>query len=692
MRPLLRRWRTTLYMLSGNTLDRSGPEDIHVPELYKAQETLVPRIEEAILERDPWFRVVARKKTDRNTIRTREAFYDWMFDQAKVRDTVQPAARNMLVCQAAVWYAQWERRVQRVTVRTEKKEWKDGRLKRSVQKKVKDAVTYFGPRVHLVDPFDFIIDTKATTAQDAVYVGHRAWVTVDEIRRMGRQFGWVNIGDELDAKSNTRSDYQTRHYSWPRDPTAIAGSGDNIQAKDGRPGKIELTVLYMRWDAHGDGDYRDYQFIMSGGKLIHEVRLNQHDNEMRPYAVARAAQNGHEFYGIGPFDNAVRLNQHLDRYHQIFLRSAEVAACPMVFAEEDSDLPDSLYKVQPFSVFKGTGAVRFTSIPDGVLNAAPLVLGALTRNIEETVGAFKIQMGQDLSGSTATEATLSLQEGNRRTAGLKRSMGNGLGQLLDIFARMARQHAFEDIEFPVLGKRALDLKRDHTKISPADLIDDVQFEIVGLHSMRTNGMKGTGLQMFGNTMAPFIMANPQAVDQTRLMHKFASEFISPEDADDIVKVPTPLDQLRSQEEENEGLINGAEIEVDEDDPHEDHIEKMADLYQRAIDPESEMHIDVRRVVIQHRMQHLYLLQRRQAQDAVQERRTPKPGEDLPPEAGGMPGPTGESPKAGGMSDAMSQLSGSPGGQTQGETPGPPAPGKQPRPGRAKRPVSQSDNA
>lgn len=690
MRALFRRWRVTLYMLAGNTLDRSGPEDIHVPELYKAVETLVPRIEEAIVERDPWFKIISRKPRDRRTAETVAAYMDWLFDQARIRETIQPAARNMLVCQSAVWYTRWETRVQRVTVRTERKEWKDGHLRRYVDKKVEDHVTYFGPKAHLVDPFDFIIDPKSTNAQDAVYVGHRSWMTIDDIRRLGKQYGWVNLGEELDAIGGARSDYQTRYYSWPRDPTSLTMLEDlQNRHTDGRPGKIEVTILYSRYDIDGTGDYRDYQFVISGGKVIHEVRLNQHDNERRPYAIARATNNGHEFHGIGPLDNAVRLNQHLDRYHQIFLRSAEVAACPMVFAEEDSDLPDSLYKVQPFSVFKGTGPVRFSSVPDGTLQAAPMVLGTLQRNIEETVGAFRIQMGQDQTGGTATEASLSLQEGNRRTRGLIRGLAGGLEQLLECFYHLTRQHSIADVEFPVLGKRALDLKRDHVTINPADLLDDVKFDLIGLHSLRTNGLKSTGLQLFGNAMAPFIMANPQAVDQTRLMHKFATEFIGPEDADEIVKVPTKIEDLNSQEEENEGLIQGTEIDVDPDDDHKAHLEVIEPLYQRALHDE-DMPVDVKGPIFLHRMQHVYALQRQQAQEAAEKKRMPQQ-EELPPEAGGQVGPSGQSPKAGGMSDAMSQLAGSPGGQTPGETPGPRDGSKQPRPGGAGRPMSQSDN-
>jgi len=266
-------------------------------------------------------------------------------------------------------------------------------------------------------------------------------------------------------------------------------------------------------------------------------------------------------------------------------------------------------------------------------------------------------------------------------------MAGGLGQLLELFYKLSRQHSIQDVEFPVLGKRAIDLRRDYAQLNPADLLDDVSFDLVGLHSLRTNGLKATGLQAFANSMAPFIMANPGVVNQPLLMHKFAHEFIGPDDADEIVRVPTPVERMRSQDEENEGLIQGTEIEVDDDDNHKEHMQKMEPLYQRALDPKDKMPWDVKRVVVQHYLGHLYGLQRKQAQEAVKQSRMPQQQEELPPEAGGTQGQSGSSPMAGGMSDAMTQL----GGQTSGENPGPADTRKSPRPGGAKRPMDQQSN-
>lgn len=104
-----------------------------------------------------------------------------------------------------------------------------------------------------------------------------------------------------------------------------------------------------------------------------------------------------------------------------------------------------------------------------------------------------------------------------------------------------------------------------------------------------------------------------------------------------------------------------------------------------------MHFDVRRVVLQHALQHTMAMDAKKARKQVMEQR--KPQVTAPEEAGGQPSRDGgkSSPMAGGMSNAMQDLADSPGGQTQGENPGPADMNKTSRTGTKRRPVNQTDN-
>ncbi len=556
----------------------------------------------------------------------------------------------------------------------------------------KDKIVYAGTKSILIDPLDFIIDTKKTNPQDALYVGHRAMLSVKQIRQYGKQFGWLHM-DEIEKGPTQQTNQNLDIYRWARDPTSLYGTMGGQAPSDSRPSVVEVVFLYALLSLDDGQTYDDYQIVMAAGRVILDLRVNPNDGQFRPYATWRATNNGHDFYGTGLFDNAIRINQHLDRSYQTFSRGAAIAGMPIAFAEEDSDMPDSLYKVRPLSVFKGVGPVRFTQIPDGFLRAAPLMTGMFKRDIEETVGAFRINMGQDDGGGTATEATISLQEGNRRMRSIVRAVAEGLEQMLLIFHKNNLQYSNEYIEFPVLGKRALDLRKTHMNMTPADLLEDVKFDLVGLHSMRTYGLRATGFQAVMNSFAPFIMAHPNEVDTLAMLHDGMSELIGPDDADRYVKMPTPIDRLRSQHEENEGLIAGSEIEVEEDDDHTAHMRDLQPLVVRPLDKESKMNPEVRRVIVQHYIQHDYYRKRQQAQEAVREKRQAATAAMVPPEAGGQQSPaTGRSsPQRGGMSNAMAELSTGPPGQAPMENPGPPDQRKYSRSGGAKRTTNQSQN-
>lgn len=690
MMPLMKLWRLITYQLAGNSLSRSSPEDVHVPELYKAMETIVPRIEEAVTERRPWFRVVPRRPLFRGGAEAIAGLVDWQFDQANIVSTIQPAIRSMLIYQVGIWHGRWEVRRRMKSVTTMEKTWEKELLVRKFSTERKEVIDYVGPAVDLVDPLDFIIHKRATDAQDAIYVGHRAYVSVDEVRRIGKQLGWINIGKELDGYVGKRSEWATQIYKDFRDPLERSSAQLDMALTKGRPGEIELTILYSRYDLEGNGKFIDCRIVTTCGQLLHEIGENNED--FRPYAIAHNARNGFSFYGTGHFDNAVRLNQHFDSWHQNFLRGAKMTASPMAFAEEDSEeLPESIYQIPPGHIFKGVGNVRFTSVPDGFIRSAPLVLQTMQRNIEEVVGSFRLNMGQDTNG-TATEATLSLQEGNRRTRGLVRGFGDGLGQLLQMFYRFNQKYHYDEVEYPVLGKRAFALHTDYVKVGPQHLLDDVKFDLVGLHSLRNNGLKAVGLNALVNGYTPFMVGNPN-VDTTVLLHKAASELIGPDDADEIVKMKTPPELLISQDEENEALVLGEHIEVNPDDHHDDHRKKLLPLFMAAMDPKSKMQKGVRMAVIEHWMNHGLYAERQRIQEQAMEDRQPTTQQPTAPEAGGTPAAngSGSSPRAGGFSDAIQQLADMPGGQVPMENPGPADSRKYGRSGRTGRTTNQTEN-
>lgn len=681
MGPLWRRWRATLWMLSGNTLDNVGPTDVHNPELYKIIETAVVRIEEAILERDPSFRVVGRRKLSEHTADVLAAYLDWQLDQSDVRSLVQPALRDMLVCQVAAWKIMWDRRIKRRLRRTYKAREPEanGDIKYDVSSEWVNEVDYDGPSARPVDPFDFIMDPQSTDPQTASYVGDRRLMTLDEILRYGELFGWSNLGAVKEAKQGKTLSPDHAHFcKWVRDPTSKYGVDNSQEKNTNRPPLYEVVSLWLRSDIFSDGDYQEIELVIVNGDICCLARQNITDKQIRPFAIARASKSGHELYSVGPMDNAVRLNQQLDRLTSIAYRSGELGAMPIGFAENDSELPDNVYKLRPGTILKDVGKITFAPISDGVTRTLPMLIGMVKSDIEETTGVYKIQMGQEASADTATQSTLAMQEGNRRMRAWARAFADQLKQALRIFHQLNQQFTIQKTPFRVIGKRAVILQREYLEIGPDTLLHDVDFEFVGMSALSNYGLKVTGMTTFVNAFAPFIQANPDKVNQLRMLHSAARELIGPSEADEYVAIPSDTSKLVPQAQENLALLQGAEIEIHEEDDDISHIKEMEPLYRLALDEDSDLPEAVRLNIIGHRVAHGFAAEKKAAQQKAMQNRQQAIAMATPVQAGTAPRPGGfQTPQ------------GRP-GQRQGENPGPPDQKKTPRTGGETRIQNQSE--
>lgn len=685
---LHQRWSITNHMLAGNTIDRAGPVDVHIPELYKMIETMVPRIEEVVIEQhDPWFRVKPRGESNVQKANSVAALYDYQLAQMQHRRGVQPGLRDMLVHQVVVEKIWWESRTELRPERRVEVAMDGLRPKYTINRPLKERLVYSGPKAKLVDPFDFVIDPKAHDAQDARFVGDRCYLSYYQLMAL-QEMGFLQNVEKLKDKRAHGSLFtpEIDYYKWSRSPIEQTSSDRTFYGQElaGQPGMFEVVELWGRYDLHGNGEHVEAVLTIANGDTVLRASENPNDYKHRPYAIGRVARNAHDFWGTGPLDNAVRLNQQLDRMNSIFLRAAEIAGCPMVFVEDDSELPDSLWKMRPFSIMKAVGKVTMTDVPDGMLQYAPVVLSYLTRQIEETVGVYKIEMGQQMNSGTATEASLSLAEGNRRMRGLVRAYTDMLDQKLKIMHWLNCQFLTDRVAFRVIGKRAKELGEDYLYFGPDSLLEDVDFEFVGITQLPTYGMRASALTQILTTAGPLIVQNPNRIDTVGIIHTLFETLVGQNEADRYVKPMPDSESRMAQQEENILLAQGVRIQVSPDDPHEMHEQEMRELFDAATQGKFEP--QTAKVVIEHYVGHQSAMARQREADAVREREAQQRRTLLAPEAGGLQDEEGgQPPPAGGIEADQMGLE-QVGGQRQGENPGPQDPNKN---GRAMRPSNQS---
>lgn len=680
---LRRRWRKIYFMLAGNSLEKRSPEDIHVPELATIVETMIPRIVEAIKQHDPWFSVFGRDHLDDAEAEALAGLFDYLLDQSGTDELVEPNVRNAVVTQFAMSKVWWRRSTCERVKRTVDKQIDEatGKTKYHITAKVVEEVDYNGIEHALIDPYDAIIDTSKTSAQRMLYVGDRQRMHKSNILAMGEQLGWQNLDKLSPGASGNQVDSRL-------------GDNDKYSRDPGRPWtetlnrsqltedtEHEVVCIYVRTALEPDRKIRDYEIVLVDGSIPMVVRRNTHDGQIRPYAINRVPRNGHSFFGTGVIDNSVRMNQYLDRLNAMALKAAEFGALPVGFAEQRSDLPDSLFKVSPGQMYSGVGNVRFMPVSEGSYRGCLELMNYTSRKIEEATGISKLQQGQDLTGGTATESTIALQEANRRLRSQIRSFGDWMKQVLVITANLARQCLDDKTTYRVLGKRASMLKSNYMSVEPDLLQHDIDFEIVGLRSLNSYGVRGAALQALGNLGMPIIAANPDRIDQVGFFYEVTSEMVGRDMADRFIRMPQKPELVVPADQENAMLLSGTEIEIHELDDHKDHAKQHLPLFNA-----------VRRgfikgpaavAIARHMLAHGQALEVQEARNRQMQQRQMA----APAEAGGDAGESGQSPVAGGFSP---QMGGSkPAGQS-GQNPGPPDEQKIRRPGRGQAASAQSE--
>ncbi len=598
--PLRRRWRIINHMLHGNSVANFWAlEELHVPELYKMLETMVPRIVDSIMDFDPPFTVVGRQRLDRAVEDILAAFLDYQMDEAKVRKILEPTVRCMLTYQFAAWKIDWERQFEwGVDVKIEEKHYPgqvnpEYHFTRNPRYKMK----FDGPRVRLIDPFDFLIDLSALDAQDALFIGDSHDATQNELLQKSELGLYKNVNKVWQTTPQNEDTNSVSYDKWAR---SVASKFDQHRRDPkGSPKIYRETELHCKFDLYGDGQEIDCILNVVNDAVCVRAIENFYDKKFRPYAIARAAKEGFDFFNVGPLDHAVRLNEELDQHRALWLEGAKLKVCPIIVTEDDSDLPESLFGIRPGSVLHAPGKITQLTV-SGNLEDVVMTEGTLRRDIEETVGSPRVWEGTGGGDAqTATEINRKIEEGNRRLKGYVRAFSDQIAESLQIIYFLNGQFITKKQQFHALGKAAKNLGK-YLNVNPMHFQHEIDFEFKGLASMHTMGLRASALANYLQIAFPWYQVVKPNVDVAALLQDFYRLTVGIRPEDEIIKIPTPLDQLVLPEEENMMLMGGNPVEVDPLDDYETHQPSHINFYEEH---KGKMTEEAKRATEEHIMNH-----------------------------------------------------------------------------------------
>lgn len=681
-----------------------GLNAVRSGELYKAVETIVPRVEEALLAYDPWFSVSPRKpdKSKRKAALVREAWHRYLLHQAKFDAVVQPALRCAVTYGFFALKTWWDVRYRKQVVRNRTEQPSRRGLPSSRSKpEFKDVLVYEGLSFRLVDPYRFFVDITNADPQRGLYVGDVCDMTKGQIRALGRMWGFENLEalDELRGGMKSATDIGTDHYRAMRrgDATGLGNALGMTKGK-GEPEVHEVTDFYCLWSPNDEEEEQEWVITLVDNNVVLRVQRNFHDDQHRPYAVARTAREGFDFFNVGPLDHALWMEKALNESLNLALKGHYLAVCPIAFAPPGSNLPESLWNEEPGQTFEAEGIQWFA--PPSTMDKQMVASQVFRTNIEELSGAPRIWEGSagSVEGGTATEVERKIQEANRRLKGLVRSVADGFRQLLEHGDALSSQFLTRRKGFKVLGKVGSTLGT-YSELGPEDFGDPVDFTFIGLDRLQNLGLRGTQLMSWAQLNGPlFETMHARGTFSPEEFGKESWRAIVGDDLDNkVIKAPQPLEDMMSQEEENLALLGGNEVPVHQADDDADHIREILAVFGVSEPRELETNAkylglapDVRRVFTVHLGAHINAIKMKQVAAAAAGKQNPAFNNAQPQQAEASmqeERPVGGKGRNGRTPDLLGETT----QQTPpGETPGPPRAQSMAMPDRAP-PVSQTAN-
>lgn len=381
--------------------DYPWQSNIFVPYPFSTVETLVPRL----TSQKPQIDVMPVEPEDSEKAKVMNDLIDFQWVNMNAHIWMPEAVRSMLIYGTVILKCYWKKEVEKKQVFENVLDGEnvDPDLQAELgQVKVEnEVVTYDAPCVDVVDLYDFFIDPRATTIENAEYVIHRTYRSLDYLKDKQKQGIYKNINLVENTTNRTVADDEKevrRSAAGYNDPSYYTPDDNQIE-------------IIEYWE---DGRV----ISVANRSVIIRDEENPYEHGKKPFTSCVMIKVPHEFYGIGilePVETLIyelndRRNQRMDNVtltlnkQWIVLNGANVDEDELISTPGGvihSDRPDGVTLVQQSDVTS-------SSYQEETLIKA---------DIQQTTGVsdFTQGVGSDaLANDTATGISLIQEAGNAR--------------------------------------------------------------------------------------------------------------------------------------------------------------------------------------------------------------------------------------------------------------------------------------
>jgi len=684
-------WQFVDAMLRGQSLAENAPlgtGDIHVPEVEKALEVLVPRIVEGIEGfGNDLFWCKPRRESDRRRALKLEEWIRYQFDLSRWNDEREDRIRCGLLYGISPIYIGWESRYQTRPVKRMRKERdEDGDIVTIIESEMKKIRTYCGITQRLVDPRDFIYDASRMDPKRARFSGETMRMSVSELLHMEAAGILQGVAAAIEGDNpNARGvlTVQLERIRAERDQAARSGSAGvrtyqqqaDAQISADRNGRIPCVSLWGEWShiehPTSADDWRQWQFFYVNGHPC-RIAFNPYDSQHMPYAVPRISREPFVFWALSPVMQAMPLNAEADQHRALGSRSHALAVSPFMLADENADIPaDSLSRLEVGAVLRGQlDKMAIQKFPSTIGDTVAM-FELLRRDTREMMGAPEAISGTG-DENTATQFQGNLREANRRIRGAVLRHANDCERVVaEQILLLSQQFVTEDQQFRAMGRGAQELGFSPT-LRPEDLLDPVDIEMVGPSTFGSNGERATKMIALLN-QAQFLIASEAQkgnIDTGEWLQEVFTGVMGYRMSDRLLKKTAAPEDVLPPGRENRMLLSvGMRLDPHPLDDDQEHYDSHAEAAAKA---EEEGYPDeVLQQFAEHMQEHLAAQQKKLAVEQAKQAAQALAPQGMDEASSGFPSPD-NAPQDGRTFQRGADLNDSTPSQTPaGQTPGPP---------------------
>ena len=293
--PYKNKWDRFYKMYRGVLDETNYPwqSNIWVPLSFSTIETVVPRL----VSNRPQIDILPREPNDEKYAKIMSKIIDYQWDQMNMNVLLPEAVKEMCIYGTVILKAFWYKEESDVI----DKQMVDDEMPELGQVEVEENKTiYNAPKVEVVDLYDFFVDPKATTIDNAEWVIHRSMRTIDYLHEMMEDGKYKNIKlleDEATSFVGTDDEKQQRRST----------IGISMPVEQNTDKLIEILEYWT-----------DERVItVANRKIIIRDQENPFRHGKKPFISCVDQKIPHEFYGMGELEPIETLQYELnDRRNQ----------------------------------------------------------------------------------------------------------------------------------------------------------------------------------------------------------------------------------------------------------------------------------------------------------------------------------------------------------------------------------------